>query len=47
MAAIPGTPAPWFVAPVPGNPRYVFSSVAGRYVLIAFLPSSGSFASDS
>ncbi|MBL6457606.1 2OG-Fe(II) oxygenase [Belnapia sp. T6] len=33
---LPGDPAPWFHAPGAGNPRYAFSSVAGRYVLLAF-----------
>jgi peroxiredoxin len=33
-----GEPAPWFTAPTPSNPEYVFDTVAGRYVLLAFLP---------
>lgn len=33
-----GDLAPAFAAPGKNNPRYVFSSVAGRYVVIAFLP---------
>jgi predicted 2-oxoglutarate/Fe(II)-dependent dioxygenase YbiX len=34
----PGVPAPWFEAPTHGNPRFAFSSVAGRFVLLVFLP---------
>jgi hypothetical protein len=34
-----GTPAPWFTAATPSRPDYAFSSVAGRYVLMFFLPS--------
>jgi predicted 2-oxoglutarate/Fe(II)-dependent dioxygenase YbiX/peroxiredoxin len=37
----PGDPAPWFVAPTRANPRFVFSSVAGRYVVLMFVPSHG------
>lgn len=33
-----GEPAPWFTAPTPSNPEFVFDTVAGRYVLLAFLP---------
>ncbi|MBV1795985.1 2OG-Fe(II) oxygenase [Siccirubricoccus sp. G192] len=33
----PGDPAPWFFAPTAANPRFNFASVAGRYVLLAFL----------
>lgn len=39
MSLQPGDPAPWFVAPTPSNSRYEFHMVAGRYVLLAFLPS--------
>jgi predicted 2-oxoglutarate/Fe(II)-dependent dioxygenase YbiX len=35
-----GVSAPWFEAATHGNPRYAFSSVAGRYVLLIFLPSA-------
>lgn len=35
-----GAPAPWFTAPTPSNPTFVFSSVAGRYVALAFLPAN-------
>jgi peroxiredoxin len=33
-----GEPAPWFTAPTPSNPEFVFDTAAGRYVLMAFLP---------
>ena len=33
-----GEPAPWFTAPTPSNPAFVFDTVAGRYVLLVFLP---------
>ncbi len=33
----PGDPAPWFTANSTSNPRYAFSSVAGRYILLCFL----------
>lgn len=39
MSIPPGQAAPWFVAPTPSNPRFNFSSLGGRYVLLAFLPS--------
>ena len=32
-----GDPAPWFTAPTPSNPEFVFDTAAGRYVLMAFL----------
>jgi predicted 2-oxoglutarate/Fe(II)-dependent dioxygenase YbiX/peroxiredoxin len=32
-----GDPAPWFTAPTPSNPDFVFDTAAGRYVLMAFL----------
>ena len=35
----PGDPVPWFHAATDRNPRYAFDSVAGRYVLLAFLGS--------
>jgi peroxiredoxin len=38
MPIAPGEPAPWFTAPTPSNPQFVFDTVAGRYVLLAFLP---------
>jgi hypothetical protein len=33
-----GEPAPWFIAPTPSNPRYEFHMVAGRFILLAFVP---------
>jgi len=33
-----GDTAPHFVCPAPGNPAYGFGAVAGRYVLLGFLP---------
>jgi hypothetical protein len=33
-----GRTAPWFVAPTPSNPEFVFDSAAGRFVLMLFLP---------
>jgi predicted 2-oxoglutarate/Fe(II)-dependent dioxygenase YbiX len=33
-----GVAAPWFQAPTHSNPRFAFSSVAGRYILLVFLP---------
>ncbi|WP_334162809.1 2OG-Fe(II) oxygenase [Phenylobacterium sp.] len=38
MPLSPGEPGPWFTAPTPSNPEYVFDTVAGRYVLLVFLP---------
>jgi hypothetical protein len=38
MPLAPGQPAPWFTAPTPSNPEFVFDSAAGRYVLMLFLP---------
>lgn len=40
MPLTPGEPAPWFTAPTPSNPEYVFDTVAGRFVLLAFLPAN-------
>lgn len=37
----PGDFAPWFHGVTDGNPRYAFDSVAGRYVVLAFLGSAG------
>lgn len=34
----PAQPAPWFTTPGPTNPNFVFSSLGGYYVLLAFLP---------
>jgi predicted 2-oxoglutarate/Fe(II)-dependent dioxygenase YbiX len=33
-----GQPAPWFSAPTPSNPAFLFDTAAGRYVLMLFLP---------
>lgn len=33
-----GDTAPHFICPAPGNPAYGFAAVAGRYVLLGFLP---------
>lgn len=41
MRFLPGQPAPWFTAPTPSNPEFVFDSAAGRYVLLLFLPPDG------
>ncbi|HEV2531687.1 2OG-Fe(II) oxygenase [Phenylobacterium sp.] len=38
MPLVPGEAAPWFKAPTPSNPEYHFDTVAGRYVLLVFLP---------
>lgn len=35
-----GEPAPWFTCRSPSNPRYGFSTVAGRYVVLCFLGSA-------
>lgn len=34
----PAQPAPWFITPGPSNPHFAFSSLGGRFVLLAFLP---------
>lgn len=33
-----GEQGPWFIAATPSNPEYAFNTVAGRYILLAFLP---------
>lgn len=33
-----GEPAPFFTAPTPSNPEFVFDTAAGRFVLMLFLP---------
>src|SRR5262245_45116187 len=35
-----GAPAPWFTARCTANPNFVFSSVAGRYVILCFFQSA-------
>ncbi|WP_293906070.1 2OG-Fe(II) oxygenase [Phenylobacterium sp.] len=37
----PGAPAPIFKAPSPVNPRFAFSSLGGRWVVLGFLPPPG------
>lgn len=37
----PGDPAPWFQQRSISNPRYVFDSVGGRYVVLGFYGSAG------
>ena len=34
MPLMPGEPAPWFKAPTPTNPEFVFDTAAGRHVLL-------------
>ncbi len=41
MALLSGAPAPMFVAPSHVNPEFAFSSLGGRYLLLAFLPEPG------
>ncbi len=41
MGLLTGAPAPMFVAPSPVNPRFAFSSVGGRYLVLGFLPGPG------
>ncbi|WP_296595698.1 2OG-Fe(II) oxygenase [Phenylobacterium sp.] len=41
MALLAGAPAPMFTAPSHVNPEFAFSSLGGRYVLLAFLPPPG------
>lgn len=36
----PGDPAPWFHQRSPGNPRYAFDTVAGRYAVLCFYASA-------
>lgn len=38
MALLSGDPAPTFAIPGTSNPRYVFDSAAGRYLLLAIVP---------
>src|SRR5258705_1791052 len=45
MPLSPGEPAPWFTAPTPSNPEFVFDPAAGRFVLLAFLPAADDQAS--
>lgn len=38
MPLSPGDTAPWFKAPTPSTPEFHLDTVAGRYVLLLFLP---------
>lgn len=38
MALLPGDPAPTFATPGVSNPRYVFDTAAGRYLVLAVVP---------
>lgn len=40
----PGDPAPMFRTATDTNPRYVFDTIAGRYIILAFLCSASQFA---
>ncbi|MFN4089555.1 MAG: 2OG-Fe(II) oxygenase [Alphaproteobacteria bacterium] len=37
----PGDPAPWFTAAASNNPRFVFSTAGGRYIVLTFFGSAG------
>lgn len=37
----PGDPAPWFEARSSVNPRFVFDTAAGRYIVMTFFGSAG------
>ena len=37
----PGSPLPWFAARTTSNPRFVFDTVAGRYIVLGFFVSAG------
>ena len=39
---IVGEPAPWFIGPTSSRPDYSFGSVAGRFIVLAFVSSSRS-----
>ncbi|WP_255500734.1 2OG-Fe(II) oxygenase [Caulobacter sp. 17J80-11] len=43
----PGDPAPWFTAQATGNPRYVFDTTAGRYIVLCFFATAGDAAGRS
>lgn len=45
MPLTPGEPAPWFKARTPSNPEFSFDTVAGRFVLLLFLPADDPAAS--
>src|SRR5262245_31631057 len=37
---LPGDPAPWFLQRSGSNPRYVFDTAAGRWILLCFFGSA-------
>ena len=41
MGLMAGVPVPSFTAPSPVNPQFSFENLAGRYILLAFLPGPG------
>jgi predicted 2-oxoglutarate/Fe(II)-dependent dioxygenase YbiX/peroxiredoxin len=41
IALAPGDPAPWFHQRSTTNPRYVFDTAAGRYIVLCFFVSAG------
>ena len=41
MSLPAGTPAPFFFAGSPANPRFALSSLGGQYIVLAFLPAPG------
>lgn len=41
IVLLPGDPAPHFTQRAIGNPRYVFSAAAGRYLVLCFFGSAG------
>jgi predicted 2-oxoglutarate/Fe(II)-dependent dioxygenase YbiX/peroxiredoxin len=40
VTLLPGDPAPWFIQRATTNPRYVFDSAAGRFLVLCFFGSS-------
>lgn len=36
-----GEPAPWFIQRASSSPRYNFSSVGGRYMVLCYFGSAG------
>jgi peroxiredoxin len=38
MPFTPGDPAPWFRGATASNPQFTFDSVAGRFILLVFMP---------
>lgn len=44
MALLPGDPAPAFAAAGVSNPRYIFDTAAGRYLLLAIVPAGDAVA---